>query len=113
MSLKDYFIQVYLNTVGPGSPEELVPFQSWGLGHVLGVDQVFGVEHREVGQLLREISRSSLQRKHSLKLHNKNIFGFPWKNLADLMLNIGSRFCRSRVFLSSIEHSAKSSMAWQ
>ena len=34
------------------------------------------------------------------------------KNMADLMLNMGSRFCSNSVFLSSISHTEKSSMAF-
>ena len=59
-------IHVYLHTVGPGSPEELVPLQSGGLRHVLGVDQVLRVKDGEISQLLGEIPGSSLQCKHSI-----------------------------------------------
>ena len=104
---KRIILPSHLSTVGPGSPEELVPFQSRSIGYV----EVPRVEHAEVGELLGQVPRGPLE--------SENISGFfgkiflSWKNLADLILNIGSRFCSSNVFLSSIAHSAKSSIAFK
>ena len=44
----------------PLCPEELVPFQSWGRGYVVCVDEVPRIKHREIRQLFGEISGGSL-----------------------------------------------------